>query len=326
MRKKLLALTAIVLSMFLAACGSSLNSINYKADTAIAPASDGFYEESYSLYNDSAPNSETIDMSDASRKLIKTYSIDVETESFDTIMPAIESRISELGGYIEQLNTYYGERYSSWNSRHSSLTVRIPKGKEDEFINFIGSSSNITRQSLDVSDVTLSYVDVESHRDAYIVERDRLLVLLESAESIDDIISIESRLSEVRYYLESMESQLRTMDNLIDYSTINLSVSEVKQYTEPEPETYGQRISTSFHDGIESFTEGIKDFSIWFVGAFPTLLFFGIIIFIILVIRKKIKARKKANQSGKKDKKVTESQDSEKVNEAVSSENKQEGN
>lgn len=303
MRKKFKALTVIALCILLTACGSEkYDSASYSSVSESSVAGgNGFYDSD--VYTEETTTYDKTEVTDAARKLIKTYSMSVETENFDSLIPAIEARVSEMGGYIEQLNTYYGEKYSGNTNRNSSLTIRIPKGKEDAFISYVGNSSNITRQSLDVSDVTLSYVDVETRKNSYVAERDRLLELLESAESIDDIITIEARLSEVRYYLESMESQLRTMDNLIDYSTIYLSVYEVKQYTEPEPETYGQRIARSFKNGIENFTDGLKEFSIWFVGALPTLLFFGIIIYIVVIVRKKIKAAKLAKSGSKETKK-----------------------
>ena len=55
-------------------------------------------------------------------------------------------------------------------------------------------------------------------------EQQRLLELLETAESLDDILTIESRLTEVQYELDSKESQLRTYDNQIDYSTVYLDL------------------------------------------------------------------------------------------------------
>ena len=66
---------------------------------------------------------------------------------------------------------------------------------------------------------------------------------MEKAESIEDIITIEQRLSNVRYQIESMEAQLRTYDNKVDYSTVHLDVSEVKELTPVHEETLWERIS-----------------------------------------------------------------------------------
>ena len=94
--------------------------------------------------------------------------------------------------------------------------------------------SNITYRQENVEDVTLDYVDVESRKKMLETEQQRLLELLETAESLDDILTIESRLTEVQYELDSKESQLRTYDNQIDYSTVYLDINEVVRYTPQE--------------------------------------------------------------------------------------------
>ena len=83
-------------------------------------------------------------------------------------------------------------------------------------------------------------------------EQQRLLELLETAESLDDILTIESRLTEVQYELDSKESQLRTYDNQIDYSTVYLDINEVVRYTPQEQKGTWERISTGFRENLYS--------------------------------------------------------------------------
>ena len=79
-----------------------------------------------------------------------------------------------------------------------------------------------------------------------------MMALLEQATSIEDIITIESRLSEVRYQIESMESQLRTFDNQVDYSTVSISISEVKELTPVVEESAGTRIRNGFVNSLNN--------------------------------------------------------------------------
>ena len=106
-------------------------------------------------------------------------------------------------------------------------------------------------------------------------------------ESIEDIITIEQRLSDVRYQLESMESQLRSYDNQVDYSTVYLYIDEVEVYTPVEEETTWERISAGFMDSLKSIGEGIKEAAIWFVIHIPYLVIWAIVIVIIVLILKK---------------------------------------
>ena len=118
--------------------------------------------------------------------------------------------------------------------------------------------------------------------------------LLENAASIDDIIAIESRLSEVRYQIESMESQLRTYDNLVDYSTVQIYIDEVVELTPVEEETAGERIVTGFSRSLHNVIDGIKNFFIELIIVIPYLIVWAVVIVILFfVIRAIMKASEK---------------------------------
>lgn len=228
------------------------------------------------------------------RKLIKNVDMNVETREYDKLLAAVENKVTELGGYIENLDAYNGSHYSNYRStRNASMTIRIPQNRLDEFLNTVSDQGNVTSRSENVQDVTLTYVDLQSHRDALQTEQERLLQLLEQAESIEDIITIEQRLSDVRYQLESMESQLRSYDNRVDYSTVYLYIDEVEVYTPVEEETIWERVSTGFMESLKSIGEGIKEAVIWFVIHIPYLVIWAIVILVIVMILKKIKKRTK---------------------------------
>ncbi len=304
--RRLLVLT-VSLSMgavILTGCGSSSDSAKYDAmpmAAKSAAADNGmgyydYYEEEYAAEEalaDGAVN-ESVEVQDTSRKLITTYNLTVETEAFNDFSAFLENKITEFGGYIQNLSEYNGSISNSYDSRYSYMTVRIPSNHAKEFLNLLGSNANITNQDMSVEDVTLNYVDTQSEKEAYVVEQERLMELLEEAETMEDILTIESRLSEVRYRIDSAESQLRTYDNLIDYTTFNISINEVKTYTEPEPETYGERMLSSIKEGLADTVEGLGDFFIWFVGALPGLIVFAIVVgVIVLIVIRIVKGSKK---------------------------------
>lgn len=289
MKKKIVRLTALLFAVsMLVACGSSSHK---SADFATAANNYVDYEAAEGAWAEEAIEQESAVYNDPTRKLIKTYNLDVETEDFDMLTSEVNKKITELKGYVENLNTYNGNS-SRTTSRYSNMTIRIPASSVEEFVTFIGNSSNLTNKSLSVEDVTLQYVDAESRKKTYQVEQDRLLEYLEKAESIEDIITIESRLSDVRYNLESQEAQLRTYDNLVDYSTVYLYIREVVEYTAPEPVGYGERVWTSFVNGLKGVKNGLGNFVVFFVGALPHLVILGIVALAVILIVKRIKKSK----------------------------------
>jgi hypothetical protein len=222
---------------------------------------------------------------DLNRKLITTATIDVETKEFDKLYNDIETYVRSAGGYLESINTYNGSRYyGQVVERHANLTVRIPADKLDAFLEEIGNAGNITNRSQNVEDITLTYVDLEAHKKTLIDEQERLEEFLREAETIEDIIYIEDRLANIRYQLESMESQLRTYDNKVNYSTVYLNIDEVVEYTPVvyEEPTVWERMKEGFGDSIDDIKRGLQNFAVWFVSNVIYLVFFAVIIFAIV--------------------------------------------
>lgn len=244
------------------------------------------------------------DSQSSSRKLIRTVRMSVETKEFDSVMETLERRVEELGGYIEDMETYNGSLYnSSRSSRSASMTARIPAAQLNVFLGEVSDISNVTRRSENVQDVTLDYVDLDSHKKTLQAEHERLLELMERAEYIEDIITIEQRLSEVRYQIESMEAKLRTYDNKVDYGTVYLDVSEVQELTPVREETVWERISGGFIENLRGVGNGLLEIAIWLLVHIPTLVLWALFLFLFILWlrwwmkRDRAKAQKRRSQA-----------------------------
>ncbi len=239
----------------------------------------------------------------SNRKLIKRVNLCAETQEFDALVAKIEQKVTALGGYLENSNIY-GNSYNYDNMRSAHFTARVPVDKMDALVTSVGENSNVTSKSESATDVTLSYVDTKSRKEALQVEYDRLMALLEKAEDIDTIVALETRLTDVRYEIQNLESTLRTYDNLVDYATVDISVEEVKVYT-PEvtqPKSSWEKMSEGFLRSIRNIGYDLQDFAISFVINLPYLVIWAIIITAIVLIIKAIRKsrRKKKEAKAKK--------------------------
>lgn len=230
------------------------------------------------------------------RKLIKTISMNVETENFDSLLGNIKQRVAALGGYVEQEEINGTSYYAARNNRYASMSLRIPNDQLESFVNEVTEISNVIWKNENVQDVTLQYVDVESHKKALQTEQDRLFELLEKAESMEDIIAIKSRLSEIRYELQNYESQLRVMDNQIEYSTISLHIEEVQKLTPQKEKSAWEKITEGFKDSLISIWKGIQNTIINFIVYLPYLILWGIIIIVLILIGRKLYKKRKNNK------------------------------
>ena len=68
--------------------------------------------------------------------------------------------------------------------------------------------------------------------ETYAIEEERLLSMLEKATTVEEMIQLESRLSDIRYQIESLESRLRNWQNQVDYSTITIYLREVEELSD----------------------------------------------------------------------------------------------
>jgi len=225
------------------------------------------------------------------RKWIITVYMSAETENLDTMTTALDERITQLNGYVEDQNVYNGSAYASRRYRHANLTIRIPAESVDQFTKQVAGIANVISQEKNLEDITLTYVSTESRMTALQTEEARLLELMAKAETMSDLLEIESRLTDVRYELESVTSRLRTYDNQINYATIYLDISEVQEYTPVKDPTLWERISGGFTDSLKDLGESLQDLLVFLVIAFPFLLVYGGIAFVIFLLIRKLRIK-----------------------------------
>ena len=226
------------------------------------------------------------------RKLIRRVNLTAETTTFDQLIAEVNQSVTDLGGYIEQSDVSGTSLYDTYSrNRYSYLVVRIPADQLDSFITQVSSRANITSTNESTEDVTLQYSDLESRKKSLTIEQERLWELLEKADTMEAIIALEARLSEIRYELESFESQLRTYDNQVDYSTVTLNISEVPVLTPTDPDSVLIRIQKGFTRNLSNVSTGLVNFFVWLVSSLPTLLLLAVILVIIILILRKIKKR-----------------------------------
>lgn len=289
-----LGMTALLTVSMLTGCGGSSSASDTAENVAseYAATDDIYYGESAKMSEESAADSGSTgetQVVDTNRKLIKTVNMTVETEDYDTLVPKVTNRIQQLGGYIESSDIGKNNSYGEYESqRYANITARIPKAQMEDFVSEVAEASNVISKTESAEDVTLQYVDVESHKKALETEQERLLELLSNAENMEDIITIESKLSEIRYQIESYTSQMRTFDNQVDYSTVYLYITEVHVLTPQVEPGAGERIRQGFADNVVAIGSGIKNFVIEFIIFIPYLILLGILAVIVVFLYKKI--------------------------------------
>ena len=156
-----------------------------------------------------------------------------------------------------------------------------------DFDGVLSQITDVTSKQEQVTDVTLQYSDAESRKKSLEIEQERLWALLEKADSLDAVVALEARLSEIRYELESYTSQLRLYDNQVDYSTVSIYMREVKDLTPTAPDSIGTRIQKGFNRSLNNLGEAVTDLIVWLAVNSPILFVLAVIIgAVVLIVRR----------------------------------------
>lgn len=252
--------------------------------------------------------------SDVGEKLIYRADLTIETTEFDAAVSALETLATSVGGFVESSNV---SGNTSWQpdgttrivDRWASYVLRVPAKRFQETVRRAGDLGSVVNSGTSVENITSQFTDQEARQHSLEVQEERLLSMLEKAEDVDTLVILESRLSEVRYEIESIERQLRNWQRDVDYSTVSVELNEVAVYTPTATvqRSYSERLGGAFRDGWNGFVRFLERLSLGFASSLPMLVLLAIVIValvaLILALRRKRRREKKAKTDGPEEKK-----------------------
>ncbi len=234
-------------------------------------------------------------------KLIRRAELNIQTEQFDQSLEALNQLVNNCGGYFESANLYGGGRRDAYATRSGEYVVRIPAQQYNLFLSSTGDLGYVNSKTESSEDVGTQYYDIETRLKTQRTKQERLLALLERAETMEDIISLENALSDVEYQIEMYSSDLRRYDALINFSTFRIYLNEVRQITEEVGETasLGQRMAAGFQASFRDLGQGFQDLLVWVsYNLFLTAVLIGVAVAAVVVGKRELK--KVHGKSGKK--------------------------
>ena len=234
-------------------------------------------------------------------KIIYSGSANVETIRFDETVNQVYELINRYNGFLESSyvtgRDYNSQYYNRSSYRSAEFVIRVPRDYFNAIRSELDALGSVTYSSVEAQNITSAYRDTESRLKTYRVEESRLLEMLEKAEYVDDMLNIEDRLASVRYQIESLTTTLTNWDSKINYSTLRLSVQEVKELTEEKPiaRTFGDDLWAGVQESLEWLGQAGKDIVIFIASAIPLLIIPVLIIVVIILVIRSHKRKKRKN-------------------------------
>ena len=263
------------------------------------------------------PKDTSLSASDGEKK-IRTVNLSLELKSMEKVQKQIREQVKTEGGYIESeefnAKTGYGD------SDYLHFALRIPKDKVDHFLEFLSGEGRILSKSESLEDVRLQYHDAESHIKALEKEQERVLALMDKAENVDQLIALESRLTDIRYQLESYHTEINDYDNKVDYSTVNLDLLEKGSESLEEGQySFSERVRDGFVQNIHGILYFFMN-AVFFILVYMPQIILGVGFVLVLILWHKMRKKKKADRENKEEKEEKENKEHQESKEKKESE------
>ena len=237
-------------------------------------------------------------------KIIYSGYQSIETTEFDKALAALDARVKEVGGFIESSDVsgrtqYREDGTTALVDRYAYYTVRVPCARFDEFMRRSGEIGNVLNSNTSAQNITSQFTDTEARRDSLRVQEERLLAMMEKTDDMESLIALESRLSEVRYEIESLERQLIDWQNRVDYSAVTVELREVAVYTPVEPVTrsFGERLGSAFADGWRGFVRFVQGALIVLARCLPALVLLALLVLAVVLLIRLLNRRRRGKKS-----------------------------
>jgi len=239
----------------------------------------GVYLSNYTNFSENAPED--------GRYVIAQARIYLQTKQYENFNKDVLAKLKEVEGYVENRTE---ENVDS--GKLGNFIFKVPTDKLDEFSEWINKNATVISSDISKTDVTDEFIETGSRKKALEAEEKALLAILEKAETIDDIIKVQDRISNVRSELESYALKVQRLNNQIAYSTIYINLREVDRIATPS-QSFSSLAGSGFMASVGNIGAGLRNLAIWFVGISPYLIITVIILVpAFLLIRRHIKRRK----------------------------------
>lgn len=229
---------------------------------------------------------------ETNRKLTYSASFDISTKQYDSDYNTINAELGAVGGYIEYESSTADVSYSSSvTGRYTTMTMRVPVDKYNEFLDKLSGIGEVTSKQKNTEDFSDQYYDTESRIELLEGQKTRLMGHLANATSTEDIIALEQEITDVIYELDQLQGNMRRMDNLVEYATVSITLTELitPETIGSDGQPLGDRASEAFSLSMTGVGEFLENFAVGFMAALPAIILIAIVIVVVLLVIKLVR-------------------------------------
>ena len=213
------------------------------------------------------------------RKVIYRSNVAMEVSDYAKAQTALKNIIHISGSYLLQ---FADQKTSS--EFGGTYTIKVPPSSFDTFLTElekIKSKDGVFERSIQGTDVSEEYVDLESRLKARQVVEARLLSFMEKAVKSDDLLKISGELGNVQTEIEKIKGRMRYLDKNVAFSTVELRMyqqtMEAPAVVQEEKPAFVERLQNAMSGSTDVIYAFLQGLFIFIAGALPVLLLLAIL-------------------------------------------------
>jgi hypothetical protein len=164
------------------------------------------------------------------RKIVRTATLELQVENVLEAVQQIDDVATAAGGFVSASNVFVDSDQNSEDqarrTQTASVTVRVPADAYSAVMSQLrGIAKDTVSETSDASEVTEEYTDLQARQRNLAATEARYIELLNRAATIDEILTVQDRLNQVRLEIEQATGRINVLNNLTDFATITARLS-----------------------------------------------------------------------------------------------------
>lgn len=232
--QRLGAVGLVVGALLVAACGGDIGSENSSGggfDAGAGEAPPAAPADDVTLSSAEPGGGESLDQPQVEdRKIVRTATLELHVDNVIEAVQQIDDVAGAAGGFVSASNVFVETNENDGDqverTQTASVTIRVPADAYSAVMGQLrGIASETVSETSDASEVTEEYTDLQARLRNLEATEARYLELLNKAATIDEILTVQDRLNQVRLEIEQVTGRINFLNNLTDFATITARLS-----------------------------------------------------------------------------------------------------
>ncbi len=156
------------------------------------------------------------------RMIVRTGDVALVVDDVPDAIEQITSMANGLGGYVVS-----SRMWKEGESLVGSIAIRVPAEDFDDAMGALRDLAvDVTSESSTSKDVTEEYVDLSARLENLEATEKQLLVIMEKAETVEDILNVQRELSQTRSEIEQTKARMQYLERTSATSIINIRLEQ----------------------------------------------------------------------------------------------------